>query len=51
MRRAEDKKAPLVVDCVDAAPALFGMHKKRARFYERLGCEVREVSRVVTHEL
>ena len=51
MRRAEDKKAPLVVDCVDAAPALFAMHKKRARFYERLGCEVREVSRVVTHEL
>ena len=51
MRRADNKKGPLVIDCVDAAPALFHMHKKRARFYDGLGCEVRKVSRFVTNEL
>ena len=51
MRKADNKKAPLVIDCVDAAPALVAMHKKRARFYNGLGCEVRKVSRSVTHEL
>ena len=51
MRIAENKKKPLVIDCVDAAPALFAMHRKRSRFYNTLGCEVRPVSTVVTHEL
>ena len=51
MRKADNKKGPIVVDCVDSAPALFHMHKKRSRFYIRLGCEVRKISQVVTHEL
>ena len=51
MRKADNKKEPIVIDCVDSAPALFRMHQKRSRFYSRLGCEVRKVSRSVTHEL
>jgi hypothetical protein len=43
MRRADNKKQPLVIDLVDAAKALFFMHKKRSRFYEQVGCTVQKV--------
>ena len=51
MRRADNKKTPLVIDCVDTFGPLFGMHHRRSRFYEGLGCDVRKVSRVVPNEL
>jgi len=51
MRRADNKKTPLVIDCVDTYKPLFYMHKKRDRFYKSLGCDVRKVSRVVPNEL
>ena len=45
MRRAENKKEPLVIDLVDAAKALFFMHKKRSRFYEEVGCTVEKLGK------
>ena len=48
MRFAEDKKEPIVVDCVDAVKSLFYMHNKRSRFYKELGCKVKEISREVS---
>mgnify|MGYP003115626908 CR=1 FL=1 len=51
MRRADNKKTPLVIDCVDTFGPLFGMHRKRDRFYKGLGCDVRKVSRVVPNGL
>ena len=40
MRRAENKKQPLVVDLVDRSKSLYYMHRKRSRFYEEIGCNV-----------
>ena len=40
MRRAENKKQPLVVDLVDRSKPLYYMHRKRARFYSEVGCNV-----------
>ncbi len=40
MRRAENKKEPLVIDFVDRSKPLFYMHRKRSRFYTRIGCNV-----------
>tara|TARA_A100001515_G_scaffold119913_1_gene102692 strand:- start:65 stop:1495 length:1431 start_codon:yes stop_codon:yes gene_type:complete len=51
MRRADNKKTPLVIDFVDTFGPFFGMHRKRDRFYRGLGCDVRRVSRVVPDEL
>ena len=43
MRTAENKKQPIVVDLVDYSRGLFYKHKKRARFYRKLGCTVNEI--------
>jgi superfamily II DNA or RNA helicase len=51
MRYAENKRDPLVIDCVDAVKALFYMHKKRSRFYTELGCTVLGMARTVPNGL
>jgi superfamily II DNA or RNA helicase len=43
MRRADNKKDPIVIDLVDAAPALFYMHKKRWKLYTDIGCTVERI--------
>lgn len=40
MRRADDKKEPLVIDLVDRSKPLYYMHRKRSRFYKEVGCNV-----------
>jgi superfamily II DNA or RNA helicase len=44
MRRADNKKDPIVIDLVDAAPALFYMHKKRWKLYTDIGCTVERIA-------
>ena len=51
MRRAENKKQPVVIDLVDTSEKLFRQHEKREQFYKKLGCKVQEVSRVLNDEL
>ena len=43
MRRAENKKEPLVVDLVDRSKPLYYMHKKRSKFYTEVGCTVEPI--------
>ena len=46
MRRAEDKREPLVIDLVDAPTPLYKMHFKRSRFYEGIGCKIKTIEEV-----
>ena len=46
MRRADNKKEPVVIDLVDAASSLFHMHKRRSRFYNRIGCKIKSIAEV-----
>ena len=46
MRRADNKKDPVVIDLVDAASSLFYMHKKRSRFYNGIGCKIKSIAEV-----
>ena len=47
MRRAENKKEPLVIDLVDAPTRLYNMQFKRSRFYEGIGCKIKTIEEVV----
>ena len=51
MRRADNKKKPIVIDLVDAAPGIYNMHYKRSRFYKGIGCKVKTIAEVLGHEV
>jgi len=51
MRYAPNKKLPIVIDMVDAAPWLYNMHKKRQKLYTDLGCKVKSIAEVCEHGL
>jgi hypothetical protein len=42
MRTAPNKKKPIVIDLVDNAKPSYYAHKKRAKLYRELGCNVQE---------
>ena len=51
MRKHEDKKHPIVIDLVDAPASLYAMHRKRSRFYEGLGCNVKTIAEVEGYDM
>jgi len=51
MRRADNKKDPVVIDLVDAASSLFHMHKRRSRFYNGIGCKIKSIAEVAGYGL
>ena len=51
MRRADNKKEPVVIDLVDGASSLYHMHYKRSRFYDGLGCKVKTIAEVAGYDV
>ena len=43
MRTADNKKKPIVIDLVDNSKPSYYAHKKRAKFYRELGCNVQDL--------
>ena len=43
MRRAENKKTPIVIDLVDATKPSLYASQRRSRFYEQVGCTVEAI--------
>lgn len=43
MRTANNKKTPMVIDLVDNSKPSYYAHKKRAKFYRELGCNVQDL--------
>ncbi len=46
MRKANNKKEPIVIDLVDGSKSIHGMHFKRSRFYEGIGCKIKSIAEV-----